>query len=127
MTAESTSIPNERDVRAVEERLAALYAALPPAQQMVLEAIIDTGLTVVTATSDTAGYMDFSNPVAMEEYVRYKTTQLREEARRARVLADTRAGASGSGRRWHLAPLLDWFGRAPAPQPQTGAPGTAPT
>jgi hypothetical protein len=57
MTTELVPGPSEQDIVAVEARLAAVYAALPPAQQAVVATVIAAGVETL-AGADTRGYTD---------------------------------------------------------------------
>ena len=124
MTADTDAVPAESDILAVEQRLAALWSELPPAQQAVLDSVIASGLCAISMAADTSGFVSqLTNPMAVEEYIRSRTAELREDARRAHMARDAEPGPR---RRWNLSPLLDWLRRAaPTDQrlrPQGGSP-----
>ena len=125
MTTQSANMPSERDVIAVEQRLAALYEELPPAQQAVLDTIIAAGLTVTTA-GDTSGYSFGMHPVELEMVARARIEEIREDFQRVNAGRDVPTDAAAPRPRWNLRPLLEWFRRAPAAQPQAGTPGSTP-
>src|SRR3712207_3868231 len=60
MTTEHSPMPSEQDLQAVEARLAAVYAELPPAQRAVLGAVIAAGVETL-ASADTRGYYDIES------------------------------------------------------------------
>ena len=119
MSTQSAGVPTESDVVAVEQRLSALWTDLTPAQQEILDTIICTGLSVVSASEDTQGYIDMANnPLYMEEHIRSRTAELREDYRRANFQRENPEAEAGP--RWSLRPVLNWFQRAPAPQQRPG-------
>lgn len=116
MSTQSTVMPGEGDVAAVEQRLAELWSDLTPAQQALLDTIITAGMTIV-GTGDTAGYM-MPSLLEMQAHVEARRAEIQEDWRRANTtVAAGSAGAAKPVRRWDLRPVLDWFRRAPAPQP----------
>lgn len=123
MTTQSANMPTESDVTAVEQRLAALYEELSPAQQAVLDEIIAAGLTIATA-GDTQGFSFGMHPVELEMFARARVDEIKDDFRRVNAGRDVATGSPGPRERWNLRPLLEWFRRAPAPQP--GAPGSTP-
>ncbi len=119
MSTESTVMPVESDVAAVEQRLADLWSDLTPAQQALLDTIITAGMTIVGG-GDTAGYM-MPSVMEMQAHIQTRTAEIQEDWRRANTTAATSTGAGAKpSRRWDLRPALDWFRRAPAPQPRGG-------
>ena len=122
MAMEQGSGPSEQDVEAVEARLAAVYAALPPAQQAVLGTVIAAGVETL-AGADTRGYSD------VESLYQARLLELEQVWRRADAQGHhdrTRALAEPTTRerRSLFQPLQALFRRAPAgqPQPSGGAP-----
>jgi len=119
MATNWTIVPNERDLEAVEGRLAALYADLPAAQQALLENIVLAGIDTLAA-GDTSGYFDLETHFAAQ----------RAELHRAWRRADQRgpgdrerelAAAAEPEQRRVLQPLLDLLRRMPAAQsPSSG-------
>jgi hypothetical protein len=57
MTTEPGPEPSEQDIAAVEARLAAVYATVPPAQQAAVPPVIAAGVETL-AGADTRGYTD---------------------------------------------------------------------
>lgn len=109
--------PTARDIAAVQEKLADLYASMPPAQQAVLDMIMAAGLSMVM-DDDTGGY---GMPASWEEVGivnRQRAAELREAWRSANT-SRTGADAAKSELRWDLQPLMDWFSRPQRPAPQT--------
>ncbi len=102
--------PSEKDVLAVQDKLAELYATLTPAQQEVLDTILAAGLSIVDQ-DDTGGYMMTGNLVEMEQYMRDRMTTLQEDWRSANYSTDEGQG-EGRRLRWNLKPLVAWFNRA---------------
>ena len=103
--------PSEKDVLAVQDKLAELYATLTPAQQEVLDTILAAGLSIVDQ-DDTGGFiMSTTNEVEMEHYMRSRMSVLQEEWRRANYAEDEEQG-EGRRLRWNLKPLVEWFNRA---------------
>ncbi len=117
--------PDASDVHAVEARLSALYAELPPAQQEVLDTVIAAGLAGLSPQDDTAGYV-FEHPVVLEQLARYKIAELHEEARRARLSHEATARSAAPRRGWNLQPVLEWLRRAPAVPPRSRPAGGSP-
>ena len=120
----SDQTPGEQDVQAVEQRLAALYGDLAPAQQTVLATIVAGGLDQLSrADDDTSGYH-------LNREAHYAAQKL--ELERAWRQAD-RLGALGEpstpereGRGSVLQPLVEFFRRQPAAVPRAGPAGGAP-
>jgi len=123
MTTEQGSGPSEQDVQAVEARLAAVYADLPAAQQVVLGTVIAAGVEML-AGADTRGYSLDMESLYQARLLELEQTWRRADAQghhdRTRELAE----ATTSERRSVFQPLLAVFRRAPAgqPQPSGGAP-----
>jgi hypothetical protein len=121
MTSETSGIPTEHDVAAVEQRLSALWADLSPSQQALLDTIIGAGLAIASP-DDARGYGTdmLANPDAVRDYFRDRAAELAEDWRRANVHG---ASTGAVAPRWNLRPLLDLVRRAPSPkaQPQGGA------
>ena len=116
MSADTSRIPDENDVAVVEERLSTLYNELTPAQQAVLETVLITGLAVVErAGHDTAGYYNMAETEGMYQAKRSELQQAWRHADRSHWTSPTTAG---SRQPRVLRPVLDWFRRAPAAQPQ---------
>ena len=108
MSVDPASGAGQADVRVVEERLAALWQELSPAQQALLDAIIGAGLAVAGG-AETAGYLGpLASPEAMDEYVRTRSATLRD----GQHAGSRSSGSTEDGRRWDLAPLVDWLRRA---------------
>ena len=113
MSVDPAHGPGQADVRMVEERLAAVWHELSPAQQAVLDAIIGAGLAVASG-ADTAGFLrPLASPEAMDEYVRTRSAALHDD-RRARFSS---TGSPDERVRWDLAPLVDWLRRASGVEP----------
>ena len=125
MSTDTSPIPDENDIAAVEERLSALYNELTPAQQAVLETVLITGLGVVErAGHDTAGYYNMAETEGMYQAKRSELQRAWRAADRSHWTSPTAAGSRQAG---VLRPVLDWLRRAPAAQPQLRTePGGAP-
>lgn len=120
MTMEDTGVVGERDLEAVEDRLAALYADLPAAQQAVLERIILAGVDAL-ASADTSGYSELDTHYEAQRMAlqrAWRTADQRGPHDRAAQLAE----AAQTPRRRVFQPLAGFFRRAPAvPAPTSGS------
>ena len=119
----SDQTPGEQDVQAVEQRLAALYGDLAPAQQTVLATIVAAGLDRLTRADDTSGYSLYMP--APYETLKLELEHVWRQADRLGALGEPptpeRAGRGGV-----LQPLVEFFRRRPAAvsraEPAGGAP-----
>jgi hypothetical protein len=110
-------MPTEADIEAVQDRLASLYAELPPGQQAVLEMIIASGLSMVN-TDDTSGY-GLEMPGGMDIIAQARVDELRHEWRRVNSRAHSDEPRQQQRRGgMDLRPILAWFNR-PQPRPAT--------
>src|SRR5262245_41775990 len=63
--------PTENDVMAVQDKLAELYATLPPAQQEVLDTILAAGMSLV-GDDDTSGFILVNSSFELEQHMQYR-------------------------------------------------------
>lgn len=106
-------MPSQRDLDAVQEKLAELYATLPPGQQAVLDMILAAGLSMASE-DDTAGYSNAS--ITWEEVdviSRRRAIELRETWQRVNR-STTGADRAKRDLRVDLQPLLTWWNRPQA-------------
>ena len=116
--------PGEQDVQAVEQRLAALYGDLAPAQQTVLATIVAAGLDRLTrADDDTSGYSLYMP--APYETLKLELEHVWRQADRLGALGEPPT-LERQGRGGVLQPLVEFFRRRPAAMPQTEPAGGAP-
>ena len=125
MTTNQTSVPGDADVQALEQRLAALYAELPHGQQAALEMLLAAGLqTLDTGDNDTAGY-SLHELDGVYQARRLEMQRAWRQADRLGALGDPPERAGGAGR-GVLQPVIEFFRRAGAAQPQQRPAGEAP-
>jgi hypothetical protein len=124
MASGYNTMPDERDLAALEQRLSALYNELPPGQQELLDTIVAAGLSLL-GSDDTAGYVAIPGAPEVRAMHEAKLAELRRDWQQTQAQpADTATPRS----RWRLRPVLDWLRRgsaagASAPT-QSAAPGT---
>ena len=124
MATQERGIPGEEDVQALEQRLAALYCELPPGEQAALETIMAAALqSLDTAGHDTAGYVYDVDTLYQSR--RLELQQAWRQADRRGPLGSPPA-AEGGARGGILQPLVEFFRRAGAAQPQQRPAGQAP-
>ena len=103
--------PSEKDVLAVQDKLAELYATLSPAQQEVLDTILAAGLSIVDQ-DDTGGFIMTNSQMELEQVMRDRMAMLQEDWRSANYSTGDAEQGEGRRLRWNLKPLVAWFNRA---------------
>src|SRR5262245_46267075 len=102
--------PTEKDVLAVQDKLAELYATLPPAQREVLDTILAAGMSMIDE-DDTGGFVMVNSPFELEALMHDRVATLREEWRQATTTGEPAATETRT-RRWNFWPLVEWANRA---------------
>jgi hypothetical protein len=123
MTTELGPEPSEQDIAAVEARLAAVYATLPPAQQTVVATVIAAGVETL-AGAETRGYYDVE-ALYQARLLELEQVWQRADAQGHHDRTQELATATTPESRTVLGPLRAVFRRLAAadqPRPAGGAP-----